>query len=210
MKTMVIGFSGKIGSGKTTTEKALTSFVEDSGVSVHVLRFADPIKRFVDREILPYDLKLENDFSQEAKNKFIPDLEMTVGQFMQKFGTDAMRNGFSENIWVNLLSARVKSIHNNSSVVRLIIIPDVRFPNELEYFSKEEDGIGKMVFRLEGDPGKVRANSNRDLNHPSETALDGDEYLEKFDDLFNTEISSTGEIVDTIMSYITSTAMSYV
>ena len=45
---------------------------------------------------------------------------------------------------------------------------DVRFPNEADWVLRN----GGLLYRMEGDPAAVRATSQRDTTHASETALD--------------------------------------
>lgn len=97
---------------------------------------------------------------------------MTVRDFLQKLGTDAMRMGLHDNVWVNALMADYKpeeswlntSLGEKPDVVYPNwIITDVRFPNEAQAI-KDKGGIIIRVDR----PGVKPIN-----NHPSETGLDG-------------------------------------
>jgi hypothetical protein len=97
---------------------------------------------------------------------------MTVRDFLQKLGTDAMRMGLHDNVWVNALMADYKheptgTVYNNQGgqILELPnwIITDVRFPNEAQAI-KDRDGIIIRVDR----PGVSPIN-----DHPSEIGLDG-------------------------------------
>jgi hypothetical protein len=70
--------------------------------------------------------------------------EMTVREFLQKLGTEAMRNGLHENVWVNSLMCDYKIAHpivgktySKLDMPRWIIT-DTRFPNELEAVKAKE------------------------------------------------------------------------
>lgn len=80
---------------------------------------------------------------------------MTVRDFLQKLGTDALRNGLHENVWVNALMAD----YDEDSEW---IITDTRFVNEAMAI-KEKGGI---IIRIDR-PGVKPIN-----NHPSEVSLD--------------------------------------
>lgn len=81
---------------------------------------------------------------------------MTVRDFLQKLGTDALRNGLHPNVWVNALMADYYEDSN-------WIVTDTRFPNEAMAI-KEKGGI---IIRIDR-PGVKPIN-----DHPSEVALNG-------------------------------------
>lgn len=81
--------------------------------------------------------------------------ETTVRDFLQRLGTDAIRDGLHENAWVNALFSEYYNTDN-------WIITDCRFPNEYEAI-KNWGGVVVRVVRPDVTP--VNA-------HVSETALD--------------------------------------
>lgn len=85
---------------------------------------------------------------------------MTVRDFLQKLGTDALRNGLHDNVWVNALMADYKPDEDGD--LPNWIITDTRFPNEAQAI-KDKGGIIIRVTR----PGVEPIN-----NHPSEVSLD--------------------------------------
>jgi hypothetical protein len=97
---------------------------------------------------------------------------MTVRDFLQKLGTDAIRNGLHPTAWVNALMADYKPINNcqqhsdeENEVIPQYpnwIITDSRFPNDAKVV-KDAGGIMIRVDR----PGVIAVN-----DHPSETQLD--------------------------------------
>jgi hypothetical protein len=82
-------------------------------------------------------------------------MPMTVREFLQKLGTDGLRDGLHGNVWVNALFADYTPTHN-------WIITDVRFPNEAKAI-KDRGGIIIRVDRPFVKPIN---------NHSSEIALD--------------------------------------
>ena len=119
-----------------------------------------PVEKFEDQEFKKTDLG--------------PEWDMTVRDFLQKLGTDAVRDGLHSNAWVNALMA---DYTNESKWV----ITDTRFPNEAEAIRKK-DGI---LIRVER-PGVKPIN-----NHPSETGLD--------DYTFDHVIKNNGSIEDLLL-----------
>jgi hypothetical protein len=92
---------------------------------------------------------------------------MTVRDFLQKLGTDGLRDGLHQNVWVNALFADYDCVPADQAPggwdCPNWIITDCRFPNEAKAV-KERQGIILRVNR----PGVTAVNA-----HPSETSLDG-------------------------------------
>jgi len=124
---MIIGICGLIGSGKGTVADILV----DQGFKK--VSFADKLKDGVstifgwDRAMLEGDTdesrtwrEQRDDFwSSETKMKVTPRL------VLQLFGTDCMRNGFDDGVWVSLLKKTILDNPGN------YVVPDVRFENEI-------------------------------------------------------------------------------
>lgn len=101
-----------------------------------------------------------------------PEWNMTVRDFLQKLGTDAIRNGLHTNAWVNALMSDYTPIQVQWSDGPLggyedgpmpnWIITDTRFPNEAQAIKD----AGGLVIRVDR-PGVKPIN-----DHPSEVGLD--------------------------------------
>jgi hypothetical protein len=102
---------------------------------------------------------------------------MSVRELLQKLGTEAMRDGLHQNVWVNALFAdyKAKWVPTGDAIeedeVSLEkeypnwIITDMRFPNEMEAVIKK----GGITIRVTRDNGTRAIDIDP---HPSETALD--------------------------------------
>lgn len=99
------------------------------------------------------------------------EVPMGVRDFLQKLGTDGLRNGLHTNVWVNALLSEYAPNGMQDDIgpnmVRIVppskwIITDTRFPNEAQAV-KQSGGITIRIDR----PGVSAVNA-----HPSETALD--------------------------------------
>lgn len=110
---MIIGISGKIGSGKDTVAKIITELEPDKYWSIR--KFAGKLKdvatlltgihqsKFEDQEFKKTELGPEWNCNPPGKVGWVHRQPMTVREFLQKLGTDAMRMGLHENTWVNAL-----------------------------------------------------------------------------------------------------------
>jgi len=173
---MIIGICGLIGSGKGTVADIL---VENH--NFEKLSFADKLKDGVasvfnwDRDMLEGDTDRSRIW-REKKDEFWSNetgTAITPRLVLQLFGTDCMRNGFYDGIWVSLVKKQILENPDTNWV-----IPDVRFPNEV-----------KMIQSVQGEVWQVRRGDlpiwfmdKRDNNieptdvHPSEWAwIDQDE-----------------------------------
>lgn len=159
MRKTIIGISGKKRSGKDTTAQYITQFLPGDSEIVH---FADDMKKSA-----AIALGLAPDFFKHDISKlhrFLVDINplgepvtMTGREFLQKFGTDCIRNVIGQEFWVVRMMEKIADLR-----ARYIIIPDVRFPNEYHAI-KQAGGLVVRINREEAETGDT---------HPSETALD--------------------------------------
>ena len=126
----VVGICGLIGSGKGTVGDIL---VDEFGYTK--LSFADKLKDGVasifdwDREMLEGATK-DSRAWRETTDEFWSSetgFEVTPRLVLQLFGTDCMRNGFFDGVWVSLVK---KTIIDNPG--KKFVLPDVRFVNEMQ------------------------------------------------------------------------------
>jgi len=124
---MIIGICGLIGSGKGTVADILV----DQGFKK--VSFADKLKDGVST-IFGWDrAMLEGDTDESRTWREQPDdfwsaetkMEVTPRLVLQLFGTDCMRNGFDDGVWVSLLKKTILENPGN------YVVPDVRFENEI-------------------------------------------------------------------------------
>lgn len=125
---MIIGICGLIGSGKGTVADILV----DQGFTK--VSFADKLKDGVST-IFGWDrAMLEGDTDESRQWREQPDdfwcnetqMEVTPRLVLQLFGTDCMRDGFYDGVWVSLLKKTILDNPGN------YVVPDVRFENEIE------------------------------------------------------------------------------
>lgn len=165
-----------------------------------------PVEKFEDQEFKKTLLGPEWGTIKENPLNSIPVFEnvnflhmMSVREFLQKLGTEAMRDGLHKEVWVNALFADYKwytkewdELGNETlGAYPNWIITDMRFPNELDAVILRE-GITIRVVRPHGyiNPHTGEYKEMPLSYHSSETALDDAE--------FDYEILNDGTIEDLI------------
>ncbi len=124
---MIIGICGLIGSGKGTVADILV----DQGFKK--VSFADKLKDGVstifgwDRAMLEGDTDESRTWREQRDDFWSSEtkMEVTPRLVLQLFGTDCMRNGFDDGVWVSLLKKTILDNPGN------YVVPDVRFENEI-------------------------------------------------------------------------------
>lgn len=124
--------------------------------------YENDIKKYEDKEKLKE--RMDYALTQEFRS-FYMDRELflghiTIGLLLQMIGTDVIRNYIYNDFWVKLVENKIEK--SNAS---LILITDVRFPNERNLILKNN----YLLIRIEKE---MLATSSRRVNHISETALD--------------------------------------
>lgn len=154
----IIGLAGYAGSGKDALADMLVSL---DGFERRA--FADPMKEFLVK-LNPLIWRtgigmntLENIIRDEGWDRAKRHPE--IRELLQRLGTEAGRGVLGEDVWVNALFEK--------PIKRLLVISDVRFPNEAKAI-KERGGIIIRVIR----DGLGPAN-----NHPSESAYQKNDYV---------------------------------
>ena len=162
----LIGISAKISGGKDTffniIQKKVNNIYENK-------KFAWKLKEIAEKltGTPAYDFEKE-----DVKNSYLPEewnyldkngneCKMTCREFMQKLGTDGLRDGLHKNVWVNSLFSDYKITNKYKLLTYDVIhfpenqylkypnwcISDVRFTNEADAIKKR----GGIIIRLNRD-----------------------------------------------------------
>lgn len=198
MQKNLISISGSAGHGKDATARIIQWLLSGSGLGSIPLEEAVKNNKHLDAflfdssgfEIKKFAGKLKEIASiltgvpinkwedQDFKNEKMPeDWGMTYREFLQRLGTEAMRDGLHEDVWVNALFSDYKPQKMSEYNPSNWIITDTRFPNEFNAI-KERGGLMLKIVRTEKDSAGNRILSNhiRSAIHSSETALEGYEF----------------------------------
>jgi len=143
----IVGVGGKIGSGKSTVSRLLA--LRFSG---RVVSLASALKGCV--------LQLYGTLA------FFPQQDINSRLFLQHFG-ELAREEVNSRLWCETLKATILYLHQEG--VEFFVIPDVRYPNEIE-FLKDEFGKDNCVFiylegsHIEGIPPSVLQHSSEQIS----------------------------------------------
>jgi hypothetical protein len=192
-KPNLIGISGRIGSGKDTVGLIIQHLLRNQ-TDWKIKKFAGKLK---DVASLLTGIPAEQFEDQEFKSTALGEKwsyyedgcsnDMTVRLFLQKLGTEAIRNGLHTNAWVNALFADYKDvkqsedglIHEKYGEHDITIVPnpilwkkyypnwiisDLRFPNEYDAIKKKGGLCIKVV--------RPVVNKSTSEQHISEYALE--------------------------------------
>lgn len=164
---VLIGLSGRKGSGKNTAASAITAWGRGRGVHVVEKGFADKLKLSAARLFVP-------DISQEEAIKFCDGLKtdgtiemvhwnddgtealghvgLSGREFLQRYGTEAHREVFGDNFWVDQLlpykdvkRVRAWSDPETNFYPDIAVITDCRFENE----AKRINDLGGLVWEVQ-------------------------------------------------------------
>lgn len=135
----IIGLAGKAGSGKDTAGALLQGMLETQGYKCTKLSFAAKLKDACsmffgwDRERLEHDFdyKEGHKLDNGAMDPACQMLGMTRREVMQKFGTEAVRNGLHKDAWVIILQLAIFNGEYND--YDFGFLTDCRFENELKF-----------------------------------------------------------------------------
>jgi GTPase SAR1 family protein len=153
---MLVGLSGKKGSGKTTLANHLIHkhrFIE--------LSWATPLKEHVGKGLFGFT---DEQVYGDKKEVIDPFWNCTPRYVLQLVGTEFFRERFDSDFWVKLGIRQMNKLQDRG--FENIIFPDCRFPNE----AKAIEVAGGMMIRV------VKAGDVVEDTHASETSLDNFDF----------------------------------
>lgn len=171
--------NGKKRSGKDFFASTLKTELSKLGKTAEVMSFAEPLKGIV-AETFDITKQQLDDYKNDVEQVGIIRKKMSGTDYevltdfrliLQRFGTEAMKKYFGEDVWVKLLADRAYK-----SKADFIIVPDFRFFTE--------DIPGAITVKIKN----ANFDNAGDL-HRSETELDNFEFMHTFDNTDYPDIS---------------------
>ena len=153
MKLILI--SAKLQHGKDTTAELLKVELEKNGKKVLICHYADLLK-YICKTFFNWDGKKD-------------DKGRTILQYV---GTDIIRHQ-CEDYWVKFMMEFLFMFRKEWDYV---LIPDTRFPNEIEYANSSWIGEENVYTIRINRPNFNSGATEEQLNHPSECGLDDYEF----------------------------------
>jgi hypothetical protein len=178
MSSLIIGFGGPAEHGKSTSANIAEKWFLSHGFTVKVISFADRLKEVCKIMFRLTDKDLN---STIGKATYRNHLKTTPRVVMQKFGTEVCREGISRHlpaftehggtIWTWNVE---RDILDCSADV--ILIPDVRFHDELDMLRKFECILINVV-RPSSHASDPSSHASDPSSHASEVGLPDPDYV---------------------------------
>lgn len=143
---VVITISGKARAGKDSLANMMRNYLESKGKKVSIIHYADELK-WIARTLYHWD---------GEKDEYGRSL-------LQKLGD--IGRAYDENYWVFNLVERIEAFLSTNDFV---IIPDCRYPNEINIWKGRASIYSILVVR----PDFLNDLTKEQRQHSSETALD--------------------------------------
>lgn len=137
---MLIGLTGKAGSGKDTVGE----FLKDT-FNFNTYAFADPLK---EAAAIAFGVDVSVFYDRDVKETEDPFWNITYREIAQKFGTECMRDQFRDDFWIKRAEMELQRLNEQNDTGKRVrfCVTDVRFPNEAAWI-KDAGGIIMEVVR---------------------------------------------------------------
>jgi hypothetical protein len=188
-KIKIIGFSGKLGTGKNyIAENLVGKKMYELGYNIHFLAFGDQVKYELGSRL---NLIEDKDISMgmnDVYEKLFINKTADIRKKLQYYATDYCRNGGNwnikedftmynqPNIWIKGLYLQIKNILSKSYNPNndVFIITDIRFKNEAEFIKS----LGGQLFRINA-PTRNLQKINEEALKNTKTSEELNEFIER-------------------------------
>lgn len=153
----IVGFCGKMGAGKDTAAQFAIEWCRRQGLNAERMAFADPLKRSAaaalgyeqngPEEPTPVDIcnRLKQSdvkivvYTGYGSERYA---ELTGREYLQRYGTEAHRDVFGPNFWVDVTERKLAEM---SGAVDVVFLTDPRFGSEAKMIRHHEGEIWEVV-----------------------------------------------------------------
>ena len=175
---VIILIAGKSGSGKTTIANYLKKLFEEEGKKVILSPYTKYLKKYIE-EITGEAI------SEENKPR----------ELLQKISSDLIKEKLGKNNF--FIDRQIEDIEIYSYFSDIIIIPDVRFPNEIEVIQEKFNNVFSIGIIRENYQTNLTKEQQKDI---TETSLDN---YQKYDYLIennnNTNLLKEAEKIKSLL-----------
>src|SRR5512146_759734 len=153
----IIGFTGAAGAGKDTAARFALDWCAEHGISAERFAFADPLKvsaaralgfRGTEEQCVEFCDVLKRPGSirafggEYASGRFEVVAEISGRQFLQFYGTEAHRDMFGSNFWVEVTERKLAEA---AGTLEVAFLTDPRFDNEADMIHAHGGEIWRVV-----------------------------------------------------------------
>jgi len=132
---IVIGFSGRAGSGKDTIAERVHSAFTSTGYNVKMVAIADDMKVILSELFL---VPLDNFHDRKTKEEMDDFWGLTHREMCTKFGSDMVKPALGNDFWIRRLARKLENI-----TCDVLLITDIRFLEDMELVTRRG---GTIVF----------------------------------------------------------------
>lgn len=162
----LIGLGHESGVGKDELALQVARVCDRQGIPFHRVAFADAMKRFAAMMFCEYGLQQGQYYTGEGRvfrYDKLPDIGQSPVELWVAFG-QAMRS-IHPHIWVDQVRWSLRHMEPDA----VVVVTDVRFPNEVEMIREE----GGMVYKVRRNGIMPRAETSSDRVLDGFTGWDG-------------------------------------
>lgn len=179
----VLFISGPMGSGKSTVARTISRLASRDHMQPCTLKFAEPL----------YEI---HDAAKEILARYGYEFPTPISRsLLQTLGTEWGRKQISEDLWVNCIRPRIDTLLCHPSTI--VIVDDVRFPNELALALQYESCRVRLT--ASEDARRNRAEKWGSQQHESETSITTGS---QFDLYFDTTYSQLEDVACQIWDWM--------
>ena len=157
----IVALLARAGHGKTS----VANYLRDT-YGAQIVSLAGPLKRCAQKVMrFSHEQLYGTQVEKEAND---PRYGFSAREFLQRLGTEGLREEFGYDIHVQALLHHIARLDSNlTNVDGIYVVDDVRFPNEVGALVRSEDHHGACIKIVCTD-----APETPNANHASETGID--------------------------------------